>query len=372
MGDGTQFTAASTVTASGTRFAVNKVTFVSATELTAEFVLDADTESDPRTITVTTGTVVNTATFTVNPAVIPEIVIAPASGNQGDFAVVTINGTATNFTDASKITIPGTDIKVSEVNVQNASTMTAKFTMTSTATAGARVVTVTSGTEVVKGTFTVTAMADTTTTIAAPSASIEETAPAMLTVTVTPKTGSGVPTGYVSITETGKSLEDIVGTMQLSGGKATIPVSSLTVGDHSFSAQYLGDNVSFAQSKSTADAKVTVTADKGKVTLTESATLQMLSDGRYEAIVTIANTGKGTAKAVKMTTASLGAASASSALPATLPDIAPGGSTTTLLDFPASAGAAGAASVLKFAGTYSAGSFSVSTRVALPTAPATN
>jgi hypothetical protein len=218
----------------------------------------------------------------------------------------------------------------------------------------------------------VTAFAPTTTTITAATASIEETAAAMLTVTVKPTTGTGAPAGYVSITETKEGLEDIVGTMQLSGGTATIPASNLTVGVHSFSAQYLGDNAAFAQSKSTANAKVTVTADPGKVTLGTTATLQMLSNGSYEAIVTVANTGKGTAKKVMMTAATLGGVASTSAVPATLPDIAPGGSTTALFDFPVSAGAAGSGSVIKFGGTYTGGTFSGSSRVTLPTAPATN
>lgn len=79
MGTGTNFDPTkTTVKASGTRFAVSKVVVVSSTEITAEFKLDADTESDPRTITVTSGSEVNTATFTVNPAVIPQVTIAPA------------------------------------------------------------------------------------------------------------------------------------------------------------------------------------------------------------------------------------------------------------------------------------------------------
>jgi hypothetical protein len=88
----------------------------------------------------------------------------------------------------------------------------------------------------------------------------------------------------------------------------------------------------FAQSNSTADAKVTVTADSGKVVLAATATVQMLANGSYEAVVTIANTGKGTAQKVTMSAATLGGVAPVQTLPVCLPDIAPGGSISTLFD----------------------------------------
>ena len=100
-------------------------------------------------------------------------------------------------------------------------------------------------------------------------------------------------------------------------------------------------------------------------TLTTSATLS-LANGGYTASVTINNSGKGAASNVLLTTATLGSAAATTALPLNLGTISAGNSTTVVINFPASAGTPGAASTDKFAGTYTGGSFSSSSRVVLP------
>ncbi len=73
--------------------------------------------------------------------------------------------------------------------------------------------------------------------------------------------------------------------------------------------------------------------------------------GEYTTFVTIANTGTSIANNVRLTTAQLGTTSALT-LPQSYGKIAPGTSVTRLIRFPASAGAAGTRTSLRFAGTH--------------------
>jgi hypothetical protein len=82
-------------------------------------------------------------------------------------------------------------------------------------------------------------------------------------------------------------------------------------------------------------------------------------------VVTVKNSGTGTAQAVQLTAAVLGSANGS-AIPQTLGNIAPGGSTTAVVTFPASAGASGANVVERLSGTYTGGTFATTLRVKLP------
>jgi uncharacterized protein YjdB len=58
-----------------------------------------------------------------------------------------------------------------------------------------------------------------------------------LTATVSPSSGTGTPTGSVTFMDGTTSL----GSAPLSGGKASLPVSSLTAGSHSITTSYGGD-----------------------------------------------------------------------------------------------------------------------------------
>lgn len=81
--------------------------------------------------------------------------------------------------------------------------------------------------------------------------------------------------------------------------------------------------------------------------------------------VTVTNAGTGTAVNVQLTSALLGGIAPTNALP-NLGSIAPGSSASALLRFPASAAAPGSAGVIRVTGTYVGGSFSASSRVAVP------
>ncbi len=110
----------------------------------------------------------------------------------------------------------------------------------------------------------------------------------------------------------------------------------------------------------------------GTVQLLITPTLQKLGDGSYQAAVKITNNGTGTAQGVTLTGATLGSAQGSPTPLSALPEvagtgsIAPGGFTVVPMNFGASAGTSGAASLQRFTGTYNGGSFGGSYRVTLP------
>lgn len=104
----------------------------------------------------------------------------------------------------------------------------------------------------------------------------------------------------------------------------------------------------------------------GSVQLITTATLTKLGNGSYQASVTIVNNGTGDAQNVQLTGATLGSA-AGTTVPQALGTIAhSGGSTTTTINFPSTAGLSGAATVEKFAGSYTGGTFGGSIRASLP------
>ena len=102
----------------------------------------------------------------------------------------------------------------------------------------------------------------------------------------------------------------------------------------------------------------------GAATITATGALSKIAGG-YQLIITVQNTGNATAPNVQLNAASLGAAGGT-AMPASLGDIASGGSTSVTLTFPSSAGADGATVVERLSGTYAGGNFGGSFRATLP------
>ena len=102
----------------------------------------------------------------------------------------------------------------------------------------------------------------------------------------------------------------------------------------------------------------------GTIQLVTTAKVTKVTDG-YQAVVTVTNTGTGAAANVQLNTASLGStAGAVSAI--LLGNLLPGTSNSVTVTFPASAGNSGAATVERFAGTYTGGTFGGGFRVTLP------
>jgi hypothetical protein len=102
----------------------------------------------------------------------------------------------------------------------------------------------------------------------------------------------------------------------------------------------------------------------GTVTIETTGALSTISGG-YRMVVTVQNTGNVTASNVQLTQTALGAATGGT-IPATLGDIASGGSASVTLTFPSTAGADGARVVEKLSGTYNGGTFGGSFRAVLP------
>ncbi len=104
----------------------------------------------------------------------------------------------------------------------------------------------------------------------------------------------------------------------------------------------------------------------GTVQLSASAVLTKLGGGAgYQAVVTVKNTGTAYAQNVALTGASIGSANGST-VPAAIGNLAPGASQTVTITYPSTAGASGAATVEKYTGIYTGGSFTVSIRATLP------
>lgn len=180
-----------------------------------------------------------------------------------------------------------------------------------------------------------------------------------ITFTGLPATANtGAPLSYTLNATGGASGNPLTYTVS---GPATLSGSKLTitgVGTVSVTASQAGnDNYNAA-------APVTQTIVVGTVQLTATAVLSNTGSG-YQAVVTVMNSGTGTAQNVELTAATLGAASGT-VVPASLGSIAGGGSASVTVTFPASAGTPGAGTVEKVTGTYTGGSFGGSFRAVLP------
>ena len=103
----------------------------------------------------------------------------------------------------------------------------------------------------------------------------------------------------------------------------------------------------------------------GTLQMTATGVISGNSTTGYSVLVTVKNTGTGTASNVQLTTATLGATSGSG-LPAALGSIPGGGSASVSVSFPGSTGPDGAGVVEKLAGTFTGGTFTGSFRAQLP------
>jgi len=141
---GTNFSAAGlAVNVSGTGVTATNVTFVSATQVTANFVIAPNATLSARNVTVTTaGGTSGARTFTVNNPGQPTLTsIAPTSGLHGTTVTVTLTGT--NFTTAgTSINISGTGVTPT-ITSATPTQLVASFVITSGAATGARFVSVT-------------------------------------------------------------------------------------------------------------------------------------------------------------------------------------------------------------------------------------
>jgi hypothetical protein len=160
-------TTGTTVNVSGVGVTATGVTVVSATQITANFVITGSAGLGNHGVSVTTpgGTSTPTVPFSVTGPTLTSI--NPASAPRGSVVNVTITGTG--LTGATSVSISGTGVTVSNFAAVNATTVTATFTIASNASSGAgsglRTVTVTTPNGSPTITFRVTAA---TLTISAP------------------------------------------------------------------------------------------------------------------------------------------------------------------------------------------------------------
>jgi Glucuronyl esterase, fungi len=104
----------------------------------------------------------------------------------------------------------------------------------------------------------------------------------------------------------------------------------------------------------------------GKVQIVGTAQLTKQADGSYQAVITLKDSGTGTAQYVKLLSATLGSTATGSPLPVSVGAIQPSGTGNATVSFPSNAGNSGSGSVLKISGTYNGGSYATSFRVVLP------
>ncbi|MEI9980973.1 MAG: hypothetical protein WDN23_18600 [Edaphobacter sp.] len=101
------------------------------------------------------------------------------------------------------------------------------------------------------------------------------------------------------------------------------------------------------------------------MTLTETSSFAVQSNGSYVLTLTVTNNGAGTAEDVTITGVTVGGVSGST-LPAVIGPIAPGAAATATFTIPSTAGAPGATVVEKVTGTFAGGSITNSVRAKLP------
>jgi hypothetical protein len=155
--NGTNFQNGATTSVSGTGVTVVSTTFVSSTKLTTKVKAAATAPTGPRDVTVTTsaGSATCTACLTINPHPAPTST-SPSKGARG--ASLSVDVLGSNFR-AGAIAKFGAGITVNSVTFVNSGKLTAKITISSGTTTGARTVKVINpdkGTGSCAGCFSVT------------------------------------------------------------------------------------------------------------------------------------------------------------------------------------------------------------------------
>jgi 6-phosphogluconolactonase (cycloisomerase 2 family) len=140
---GTGFVAgATTIAASSADIIVQNVSVSSATSLTASLVIDANAVLGARSISVATaGGTSGAQTFAVIPLPPTLASLSAASGVVGTSVTQTLTGA--NFVAGATVAVSGSGVTVSDVSVQSATSLTARFTIASDAALGGRSVSVT-------------------------------------------------------------------------------------------------------------------------------------------------------------------------------------------------------------------------------------
>ncbi len=222
---GTNFVAGATsVAISGSGIIGSSVTVVSSTSMTALFVIDAAAPTGSRSITVTTASgTSNSVAFTVNLGAPTVSSINPSSGLQGTGVPITITGT--NFVvGATTLTISGTAVTGSAVNVTSGSSLTATLIIDAAAAVGTRSVSVSTASGTASISFTVNPGVPTLASIN-PSSGLQGT---NIQVTLT---GTNFVAGATTITISGSGVTgaavNVTGVTSLTATLVIHPAASL-------------------------------------------------------------------------------------------------------------------------------------------------
>ena len=158
-GVNTLFVNGSTTATFGTgTIAINSVTVTSSTAASVNVTISPTAAVGVYTLGMTTGAQLVQASFTVNASSATVASIAPSSEPQGFGAVaLVVTGSGTHFASGTTTASITGGITVNSVVVSSLVSATVNVSVPSSATVGAQTVTLTTGGEVVTGTFTVTA-----------------------------------------------------------------------------------------------------------------------------------------------------------------------------------------------------------------------
>jgi hypothetical protein len=146
----TNFVQGTTTADFGTGITVTSLIVSSPTTATAVLNIDPAAPTGPHTVALTTGSEVASLAngFTVQGSA-TLLSISPTFGQAGTGGPVTIIGQNTHFAQGTTQLTMGAGITVTSVTVNSATSLTAQIVVASSATAGARTPTVTTGSEVV-------------------------------------------------------------------------------------------------------------------------------------------------------------------------------------------------------------------------------
>lgn len=251
---------------------------------------------------------------------LPPLIVSPSSGMPGTAVPVTIEGNGTHFSSQSTIQIDGVGVAGGTPSFVNGTTLNATLTVDGSAASATHTVTVTTASEVVTAPFTVTGIP---TTLSVTTSAGQVFVGKTVTLTAVASATGATPTGSVTFFDGDPS--NSLGTAALSGGSATLSVSSLAVGPHAIEASYGGQG-GFVGSQTTSSVAVqvsefTLTAPSNGITVAAGATTG------NTATVTITPGAGGFATAIALTCSGAPSASSCTVSPAS---VTPGAENATV------------------------------------------
>jgi RHS repeat-associated protein len=160
-GQNTHFASPTTQVSFGAGITTKSVTVASTTSLTAQIQIDPSANQGSRTVTVSTGSEVESVASVFNVGAVTPFLssLSPGSGAQGtQNLAVTITGQYTHFGQGASVVTFGSGVTINSVSVSSPTTLVALISIPVAATTGPTTATVTTGSQVASFTngFTIT------------------------------------------------------------------------------------------------------------------------------------------------------------------------------------------------------------------------